>query len=398
MPFYRVRASTLPNKAGKTETGDKESSDRAFSQFLMVIKLNNIIEVNKDIISSLAESATESLDSYYKNYIKNFLTIQNFLNKSSSLKSSIDEKTFSVDQDILRFSLIFNDLSLLNLPRKSALSIVMPTTREAFESVFSGRVEIIANTELFNHLNDQISGTTQLAPAFVMARDEECEKMLSELSPLINQGRLIVAPIRTVMYVEKQNSDGSRQWKMLEVTQDSSPTTWLLRSEDASTTTPIVYGADAVGSEREIFEITVPYFSGIPYKTLADILADEADLTPSLRVAIKEALSEVKIEGKTKAQQVISDVVEPKIGMIGRRFKSLMSRYRISLAGTSLATASLGLTTFMSTSSIVASVAAVAGAGGIGLLTKEYSALREKKDEIKEDPFYFLWRCKGLNK
>ncbi|MGQ7938242.1 hypothetical protein [Paraburkholderia sp. D1E] len=337
-------------------------------------------------------AASISLDEYFSVYIRELAAALDYCASPNLLKASISAKALAANPDILRFSLIFNELTQVVLPTAGTLQLIVPQGKAAKETF--GKSGLALNMEIahMKELGLTPDNLPDFSPAFVLPEGKESEGLLRELSAIINQGRLVVAPERAAMYVEKVAPDGSREWKLLNIQSDSPLAAWTIDSERKNETIPIVSQGIDNPAHKDLFDITVPYFANLSYTKLASILADEADLVASLRVAIKSAVKDAK--EPNVAREVIQDVVNPKLDMMERKFKGLLSRYAVSLAGASVTTVGLAYTAITSQASIPAAIAGLAGAGGLALLSKEYSAWKEKQAALKDDPLYFLWRCK----
>ena len=73
--------------------------------------------------------------------------------------------------------------------------------------------------------------------------------------------------------------------------------------------------------------------------------------------------------------------------------RSLQRVHRLKVGGAALGSVALAFTS-ASTGGVGAGLLAIASAGGFGLLANQYSDYVGKRDELRQDPFYFLWKCK----
>jgi hypothetical protein len=341
--------------------------------------------------SRLSLAASTGLDEYFSVYINELASALDYCAAPNLLKASISANVFEENPNILRFSLIFNELTQIILPTEG-MQLIIPQGEEALETFGNSGLMMNIEKSYMDEMGINPDSLPPFSPTFILPQGEENKRLLKDLSSVINQGRIVVTPERAVMYVEKTDPDGRRHWKILHVRPDSPLTAWNIDSERKNSVIPIV-NTDTIGSPiNELFEITVPYFSNLSYEKLALILADEADLISSLRIAIKSAIKDAK--ESDVIGEVIQDVVNPKLDMLERKFKSLLSRYAVSLAGAAVTTTGLAYAAVTSPASIPAAFAGLAGAGGLALATKEYVAWKEKQATLKDDPFYFLWRCK----
>jgi len=197
------------------------------------------------------------------------------------------------------------------------------------------------------------------------------------------------------MYLEKKEEDGSRKFNTLDVSQFSSLESWEMTDESNSRPVSLKYDNINNLDQNALFQITIPYLEGVDFNELAKILEDEEDLLSSFRYSIKQAILETK--DTNDILTVRRDIIDPKVDALNRKFKSITNAHRFKIAGAAVGTVAMAYTA-ISTAGISSSIATVFGGGGFGLLGKEYSNHQEKTNELKDNPYYFLWRCKQVSR
>ncbi|EHJ9985837.1 hypothetical protein KB976_004993 [Vibrio parahaemolyticus] len=343
-----------------------------------------------DVFKALASCSSTGMNNYSDQYMDSVREIAFLSTNPRLLTSHIKAKEYADAESMLRFSLIFNDLSQFTWAGGRELAIVM-LQPEWFERQFGAKgalvnvsAERLAQLGLDEH-------NPQIMPGFVFPHGKQADKILSDLRPFIERGKLLIQPDRALFHTK----EGSNTWESINVSQYSTLDTWRIEEEAVSRPIPICFESNDHIDQASMFDITIPYLEGVNFPELAKILDDEGDLISGLRVSIKEALSECG-DG-VDPRVVAKDVIDPKVDALNRKFRSIINTHSFRVAGAGVGTVALAYTA-VSTGGLSSALATVCGSGGLGLLGKEYSAYREKVNELKNDPYYFLWRCKKVKK
>lgn len=242
---------------------------------------------------------------------------------------------------------------------------------------------------------------------YICRNDTEIKDFLRQVEPLAKSGRLMVRPMPMVMGLQKTpdglwaNLAGSlapveRMWGAIPVDPNSPTEHWLDNDikvrQDAI---PLKEGETDARLENKMCSFTMPYIEGVSFAQLAKILDSEGDCLAEFRSSVRKVVDEVQ-EDSAKVIDIVNDIVRPATDKIERRFKSISTIHRLKLAGAYVSTAVLSLLTLTSTG-VTASLAPLLGAGGFGLIAKEHSDYMKEKAELKEMPFYLLWRLQRSN-
>lgn len=153
-----------------------------------------------------------------------------------------------------------------------------------------------------------------------------------------------------------------------------------------------------------IGEASMPYLSGVKLDLLHRIMQDERDALVRFRRAMTDAITTCKERClgaedpaivREVGQEFRRDVIEPELAKLGQRFKRIVAARSVRIAGGVLGLAGLGFAA-LSGNAISASISAMLGAGGAGLIAKEYSDYLRDVLSLKENPWYFAWKISKL--
>ncbi|WP_444941081.1 hypothetical protein ACJJI3_00200 [Microbulbifer sp. ZKSA004] len=349
----------------------------------------------KKIFSRLSDSASLGIRAYSKEYLSSVRDVYPIIANPNLLRSHIKTEDFGGCESLLKFSLVFNDLSLLTIngTNEIVFNMMKPKWFEEHFGVKGASVEISAD------LLKELGGDPEklsITPSFIFPLGESIDKMLNELSSFMERGRLLMQPARTLLYLENEKNDkGGQNWKALSVSQFSSLEKWEIIDEKSSRPIPISFDSNDHLDQQSMFEITIPYLEGVSFNDLEKILDDEGDLISGVRQSIKQAISECG--NGVDPRLIAKDIIDPKVDALNRKFNSIINSHVFRIAGASVGTVVLAYTA-VATSGISSSLATICGSTGFGLLGKEYSSYKEKVNALKYDPYYFLWRCKKVQK
>jgi hypothetical protein len=141
------------------------------------------------------------------------------------------------------------------------------------------------------------------------------------------------------------------------------------------------------------FDLAIPYLRGIPFSDLVLILDDAADTILNLRRGIQKALTQYPKSEPNTIVEFRRDVIDPELETLESSFKKVAASHKYSIGGAIVGSVGLALSAIM-TGGATGLITGLLGAGGVGLIGKEYSAYRTKLEEMKENPFYLFWRAK----
>lgn len=346
----------------------------------------------KGLLEIFSNSEHAGIDSYTRLYMDNIKAIHALTTDPKLLKSHINSSV-STSKDLLRFSLIFNDLSLLTPNNTEQLSMVMLQPEWFQENFGTPGLTIMASIKKLKELGLNPENP-EVYPAYVFPHGNEVDHLIDELFPFLESGKLVIQPERALFHPVDTNENGGRNLQDIELSDNLDLNCWEIANEQISRPVKISQSI-LTPSQNALFDITIPYLNGVEFSDLAKIIEDEGDLISSLRVSIKQVIdNSANLANPTEAAR---DIIDPRIDSINRRFRSIINTQSFKIAGAAIGTVALAYTS-VATAGLTSALATIGGAGGVGALGKAYSDYREKINEVKGDPFYFLWRCKTSKK
>jgi hypothetical protein len=170
---------------------------------------------------------------------------------------------------------------------------------------------------------------------------------------------------------------------------------WICKDVKGQQSIPLRNGELKPELELGHASFVLPYITGLPFTELVKILDDEEHNLADYRLGIRRLIKEIQ-EGSTDCDEVLNDVVRPAVSKVEKRFRSIVCMSRVKIAGAVVGTSALTLASLTS-AGIMASLSALFGVGGLGLLTKEVTDHLKAKEELSNLPHYFLWRLSKAN-
>jgi hypothetical protein len=234
-------------------------------------------------------------------------------------------------------------------------------------------------------------GHPVIQTGYFYRNDERSQNFIHQVESLAQNGRLMIRPNPILLGLQRTLlPDGRRQWKAVGVEPNTPGETWFAEEKEAQNAIPLKEGEPDSGLEVKMCSFALPYLEGLSLEKLSEVLDAEGDYLSGFRNSVRAMLRDVHKE-PTRAGDILNDVVRPATDVLERRFKSITNIHRIKVAGASVAVVTLGLTA-LTTAGIGGALAALLGAGGLGVISKEVADHMEKKAELKEMPYYLLWR------
>lgn len=359
-------------------------------------RLSNLAERRMRIFDDLGRAAKTGFSTYQEEYLSHLHEALDVQLRQDLVRARLQCDLSPEHEDVVRFAAVFNDVSFVEITEQSQLSIV-GFRSEGFASHFgASSIDVSMSPETARKFDLVGKKSVSMTPAFIFPGGEESGRFLSKVQPLVESRRLLVVPNRALLALSGIDEEGRRNWTAHSVDENSPLETWVLVEEGDVKNRPFPVVMDHVASShaRTLFEVCLPYLRGVDFKDLATILDDEDDLVSSLRVAIKDVVT--KASADRSSQEIARDTIDPKLDLLSRRFRSLSQAHALKMAGATLGAVTLAFTAVAS-AGVPGAIATIAGAGGIGLLAKQYAEYREQTSKLAEDPFYFFWRCRQVN-
>jgi hypothetical protein len=131
-----------------------------------------------------------------------------------------------------------------------------------------------------------------------------------------------------LMYRKSGTDDGEITWDVLNVEEGSSDC-WKVADEPNMVSMYV----DPTDNRQytELCQLVVPFITGVNFVDLAKILDDEGDLLIEFRAELRKIVEDAS-SGKKIPAEIMSDVINPRIQKIGRRFRAISNAKGLSLA------------------------------------------------------------------
>lgn len=350
----------------------------------------------KDTGRKFLRANRSGANKFLKAYEKEFVPLSKALSTYSGLKTDIDVGYNEESLDVVRFAALTNDVFTFALhPSKAMVMSVFgdPSNRK---DIFGEKLEISIQTDRANHLLEP-GKALEVLPSFVHPSHREAGKLVDTIAPLMLQGRALLRPHRTLI-VPKSNPVGREKWEMLDIDPSSPFDHWSNRRQSSDNLT-VPLRQEHPGTTRNeiaLIDVMLPFLSGIGFYDLARILEDEDLHLAKARVAMKKVMKEANSAELTK-EQIINDVLRPELDNLERRFRAL-GRSKILKQGAAVVGAATLSLVALSTGGVAAALGAATGAGGLGLIAKDWLSDKEKAEAYADSPHYLFWRLRRLQR
>jgi hypothetical protein len=343
-----------------------------------------------ELDATLGAAAREGPEQYYRQVLAQTRAVHERLTDPQLLVGALNCKELRNARELLPVALVLNDCTAVQYFAGTGTKVQLPESR-IYKDIF-GTDAIRFNVDPETLARERIDMEhPSFAPCFFFADGKEQAPLMKALLPFIERGSVVFQPARGVVARVKSPPEGPISWHVLGVDQRSPLNAWEPAANSSSRPTPMEMNHPGQHGAT-MFEVTLPFLKGVPFKELAALLVDETDLVTAFRAALRNTVRQAE-KDRMVVSEIVNDVVQPKISLLERKLKSLQRIHRIKIGGAALGSVALAFTS-ASTGGIGAGLLAIASAGGFGLLTKEYSDYVAKRDELEQDPFYFLWKCR----
>jgi len=232
-------------------------------------------------------------------------------------------------------------------------------------------------------------------------------RWVEDAEPLIRDGRVFYEPSRSILHAtvadvnvpvsELQISDGLAA----ELSPDDDD--WSLTVERfnnlknrSAATREAKRDWPRVG---ELVDIALPFIANTSLRTMYTLMQEQEDTLASFRAALVSVISAYDDELNSEASDakiqrigasIRRDIIEPQLESLTRSMKRIVQSRAIRIAGAALGTVAVGLTA-TAVQPLSATVQAVLGAGGLGVIAREYAEYRTEFLALKDNPWYFAW-------
>jgi hypothetical protein len=344
-----------------------------------------------DIDKKLANAASVGPEQYFAQVFEATRLLHDRFNNPFELTGVIHGNDIARIRELLSVSLILNDRTSVRYLGKGELKVKL-FSPEAYESAFGSDKVIfkILREDLKKHSIDPQN--PNLLPSYFYSEGKEMKPLMNAALSFIKDGALAFQPSRAITAKRSNDIDGKSSWALISANENRPLDDWQPESESRINQPLPVILNHSTNLGSTLFEVTIPFVKGVPFKDLHALLLDESDIVSSFRSSLKSIVRDAEKTGLS-TQEMVHDIIDPKVSALGKKLKTLHRIHRLKVGGASLGSVALACTA-ASTGGVSAGLLATASAGGFGLLANQYSDYIAKRDELQSDPFYLLWRCR----
>lgn len=352
-----------------------------------------MIASDQDLFSKLALAASMGIGHAMDVFLDDYAEIHQLGGLTPS-KLRISTSDVASALQMLSVGVVLNDLSFLTLTggEDHFISALTWEGLTLYLGVERDDIKIVLPNENIKNAILNSKGSVYLG--FICRNDEPATHLLRTISPLIERGRVIYTPERMLMYRKSGTDDGGITWEALNV-EEGSPDCWNVADEPDTVSMCL----DPTDNRQytELCQLVVPFITGVNFVDLAKILDDEGDLLIEFRAELRKIVEDAST-GKKLPVEIMSDVINPRIQKIGRRFRTISNAKRLKLGGAVVGVASLSLVSYMMSPGLLPTlVTSIGGGGGVAYLAaKEYADFLTGREALRDDPTYLLWRLRQI--
>jgi hypothetical protein len=226
--------------------------------------------------------------------------------------------------------------------------------------------------------------------------EEEADFLNQNLLPLFESERLTLSPNRNLIIAAGDETEPS--FYIVPTERDRINGIWRAPlTGQSQTSIPITDFAETEQQLELTQNIILPFISGLDVKDFNQILNDENDLLSNFRKELK-SLTLLKPGEIKHSNEIYQDLIRPRLDKITKKFKSISEIHSLKVKGVVLVTAALSLLSvafgdYITAASTMSSV----GMGSAGFVKFE-SEYQTEIANLKNDPFYLLWKLKKARK
>lgn len=323
----------------------------------------------------ITEIHSGDLAGYGGAYLGHLSEVNDLVKNSTGIKTALSASDLATAEDLIRARAVLSDLTTLTLAGGAKLAITLPKVGD----------RSVRLPQAYLEKNKIDPASCPIHVGVVQPVEDQYVAFFKMCLPFIEQGRLLIRPRRIVMLRTTTN-----HWQALPVEPDADDDVWIVSGEtQAMGEIPVRVETDGAIP----FDLALPYLRGVPFADLVKILEDAGDTVLNLRRGIQKALAEHPAADPKATAEFRRDVIDPEVETLQRTFKKAIASHKYTIGGAVVGIIGLSLSAII-TGGATAIASGLLGAGGVGLVAKEYSAYRSKLEDMKDNPFYLFWRAK----
>lgn len=340
----------------------------------------NKIEVS-NIGRNLYDLVLENSHDYSPHYSKFEKEFLDQFNQFAGVKNDVRINVSENDgYDLVKLSLLLSDFTS-----------VFPYDEENFFYTFDPNIKgrkIIGSENYLDAISNEIPNANLYA-GYGSVSEDLIESVFESLFPLIEANKLFIRPEKIIFSADLYGdggatvhpadpNGGSDEWRVIDTT-------------TSQNSYPLFDRKSSVENHKMLADILVPYIRGIDMLEYSKIILDEDDLLSAFRLQTKNYLELIK-KNDLYIHEFRSDIIQPKLDLINRKFTTITNNHRLKVAGATIGTAGLMLLSMTQTGITAAlSQFITFGLGTVGVVKNE-TDYQDNIDKLKDIPEYLLWR------
>lgn len=342
---------------------------------------------NEKVFADIAESARSGGEYIAHSFLENYQDIEQYISTSGFQKSFIRTHDLSIASKSIAFSCLFNDVTILTLNLGTISSTILDST--GFQKYFNFKYPrfLISEKKLYSQPLFDIQNS-EAFPSFCGRSDEEANRFYYSLYDLIESGKVIPLPARTLIFMSKNSTH------IFEIDIDSPQEEWRIGLHKSRFAHELKLDSLSQPKAKEIFNITIPYIENINFSDLNKIIDDERDQIKDLKIALKNAINTAERDC-LHTDEIVSDIVEPELRTLERKFKRIANFDSLKRNGAVLTAGGIALCSYLN-QDISQAVYNLLTTGSLSAGLYFHIEKQKNLEELKDNPFYFFWKCKNM--
>jgi hypothetical protein len=241
-----------------------------------------------------------------KEYLLNLHENDKLKRSKNKLVGELKARDLETAKFLLYSSVVFNDCTFVTALGDGNLSVVL-LDKVGIKN-YLHRDDVLFHIPLIELERQNIKKENlRCSPGFLAGASPEFYAFINELEPFLESKKVIYEPERIVLLSDASAQSPGRH-HALGILPESPWDTWHAAEESkVKTSLPLVKSSSPFPNEKLLFDITVPYIQGLPFKKLHAIIEDEQDSVLVFRQKLKEVVASAENNNKT---MLIKEMVE----------------------------------------------------------------------------------------
>ena len=345
----------------------------------------------KHYITQLKDSGLESGEAFLNTFLESEDAIVSTINNLNVIKSEIYFNDVREHDDHVKLASIFSDLTSLYVGSSKVNDMHITFFNEDSPYGYSRDVTIPST------LTHEILNSKVLRPGYMYNSNEDIKHLVNQFEPLLDIQKVLIRPTR-ILWADNSNVTGFDGSMIYFANGNTNTRNWIIRDKYFDENAiPIEFSTDSIIAHK-LFEIILPFFKDTSIENFSKVLKDENDLLSSFRVELKH-LIKVALNNESTINEILNDVLQPRLDTINRKFKEISSLHKLSIGkDISLFAVSLIVINNIPGVNVQELIQALVGGGGIiAKLLHNETIYQREINKLKDDPLFLLWQIKRIS-